>query len=386
MKCSFLSRAILLFLSLCATQGAWAQTTDTWLGTAGTFTWSTQANWASGSAPNLTGDSLAFSGTYANTASQNDLGAASFANIVFNSGAGSVSITSKSGSTLAVTSTITDNSANVETFNTALTLGGNVTMTTGAGANLSFLGKVSGSKSVTLTGTGTVTMAGGGVANTYTGGTNVNGGTLLVTTTATAGGTGTGSVNVSNGATLGGSGVIAPTVANSKVTMAAGSILASGMAGSSASGLTLAGNGTTGFLTLASGAAGTALDFTLGAGNAASTLKLTASFANEVAGLSGNTFNFADLTAGSLSTGEYSLILADSSAAVFQGLGLGTLSGFTLTGLSGYTAQLELNTVGGNEALQLDILSAAPEPGTWALALSGLGLLAVLRRRAPKLS
>jgi autotransporter-associated beta strand protein len=78
------------------------------------------------------------------------------------------------------------------------------------GSNTTFLGRITngvGSVSITKVGTGTLSLGGN---NTYTGGTTVSGGTLLVNNTAGSG-TGLGAVSVTAG-TLGGTGAISGAV------------------------------------------------------------------------------------------------------------------------------------------------------------------------------
>ncbi len=308
--------------------------------------------------------------------------------ITFDSTAAAYTITELTGSDTITTSGITDNSTNTETINGALALGGSSTQfNVVSGGDLLIEQKVTGSKALVLNGAGTVTL-GGTLASTYTNGTTVNSGTLLANNTATGGSTGTGSITVGI-ATLGGSGVIAPTVSGAQIKINNGGTLAPGTSGSLNT-LTIAGAGdqAAGLLTLASGATGASLDFNLGAGNTSSVLSLTGTFAGEVVGLSGNNFNFTDLTSGHLSTGIYTLISTDTAASVFSGLSTGNLSGFTLNGLNGDTAQLQLNLVNGDETLQLDItgVAAVPEPGTWALLVGGMALLLVTQRRRFKLA
>ena len=89
-------------------------------------------------------------------------------------------------------------------------------------ASTTFAGTISdnaGFTALTKTGTGTLTLAGN---NTFSGGTTVNAGTLLINNTAGSG-TGSGTVSVNPGATLGGTGTIA-----GQVSLAAGATLAPG--------------------------------------------------------------------------------------------------------------------------------------------------------------
>jgi autotransporter-associated beta strand protein len=87
--------------------------------------------------------------------------------------------------------------------------------------NATFVGQIlaDGANTVTKVGTGNWTLSG---ANTYTGGTVVNGGTLTVSN-ASGSGTGTGSVTVNTGATLAGTGIISgATTINSGATNSPG--------------------------------------------------------------------------------------------------------------------------------------------------------------------
>ncbi|MFZ4776252.1 MAG: autotransporter-associated beta strand repeat-containing protein [Terrimicrobiaceae bacterium] len=96
------------------------------------------------------------------------------------------------------------------TGSTSLTLASNVTaltLNTGIGVTTTYsgvLGSVTAGMALSKTGAGTQSLSG---ANTYTGGTTVSAGTLLVNNT-TGSGTGSGSLAISSGAILGGTGTI----------------------------------------------------------------------------------------------------------------------------------------------------------------------------------
>jgi autotransporter-associated beta strand protein len=350
--------------------------------TAGRSNWSLTSNGNGMTTGSLTGlapgpgVTLNFSstGTVTTAPTATTLGAnMSVAGMVINDGATGLGILAD-GNTLTLGSVgITmDNGVAASSIGANVALGTNQTWTNNSVNALTVSGNVNGNAALTTAGTGAVVLSGN---NTYTGGTTVTAGTLLANN-GSGSATGSGSINVTAG-TIGGSGTVNPTGTNT-FTVSSGGTLAPGTSGNTNT-LTLsaAGNTNTSGLLALSGAA---LTFNLNAGNTASNLSLTSSFANEVTGLSGNTFNFQDLTSGSLALGEYTLIESDDSTTnPFSGVSPGALSGFTLTGLSAYsgdTVQLQLNQLPGTNdyAIQLDIASV-PEPSTWALMLSGLAIV-----------
>jgi hypothetical protein len=223
---------------------------------------------------------------------------------------------------------------------------------------------------------GTVTLSG---ANSYSGGTTIKGGTLLVeNTTAGTSATGTGSIS-NTGGVLGGYGAINPT-GTSLVSVTTGGTLAPGTTGNTDTmTLSAAGHSTSSNALSITGATLTFNLNTVSGTNFSSSLSLTNAYAGEVVSLSNDTYNFNDLTSGHLGLGDYTLILSDSTTDPFAGL-----TNATITGLSGYTGTIQINTVaGGDYAVQLDITSAAtPEPSTWAMIIAGgLGLTVILRLR-----
>jgi autotransporter-associated beta strand protein len=119
-------------------------------------------------------------------------------------------LSSSGAQTLANAVTLNGNSAIGSSSNLtltgAVTLTGNRTLTVATGATATITGNIgqSGSTAYSFTkaGAGTLVIAG---SNTYTGGTNVSLGTLLVN-----GSLGSGTVSVTNGAILGGSGTMGP--------------------------------------------------------------------------------------------------------------------------------------------------------------------------------
>jgi fibronectin-binding autotransporter adhesin len=110
---------------------------------------------------------------------------------------------------------------------------GSATLTLSGTTTATFDGLISGTGGLTKTGTGVQTLAG---ANTYSGATAVNAGTLLVNGAQAAA---TGPVTVASGATLGGTGTIGQAI--STATVAAGGTIRGGAAGTVGT-LTVGGN------------------------------------------------------------------------------------------------------------------------------------------------
>jgi fibronectin-binding autotransporter adhesin len=94
------------------------------------------------------------------------------------------------GAALTINGGIT-NSARNNVWNIPLTLGASQTIDTAAGTSLTLNGVISGSYGLTFADAGTATLS---VANTYTGGSTINGG-ILVEKVAASGGTGALTVN-----------------------------------------------------------------------------------------------------------------------------------------------------------------------------------------------
>jgi len=208
--------------------------------------------------------------------------------------------------------------------------------------------------SLTKAGNGKLTLS--GANGTYTGATNVNGGTLVVTGSLN----GTANVDVASGATL------ASGLAGSITTTATGNISVSG---------TLAPGdlGTVGTLTLAPGAGGQ-LSFVPG-----STLAL------DISGANSDQVAFSSSGDWLLGSGNVTLSLSGLAPAdygntwtIFHNV---TTSGFNFAGITGYdTVDYQANFAQVGSDYQLTF-TAIPEPGAAASLLGGLAVLLAWRRR-----
>lgn len=224
-----LSLALAAFLAPAA---ALSQTTTTWTGGGGDNNWGTGANWGGSPPPTGSSSDLVFAGTTRTNPFNNYTAFDNFRNIFFASGAGNFSITgnaiglfgkienlSASNQTFAldiaarstieinpVSGNLTINSANIYLDGNQLRVFGNnsnmVTFSTGT-----VIQNGSGAGSVALLQNSTMVMAGN---NTYTGGTTIGAGRLVIATNYTtnasgvhtAGAIGLGSLTLSNGVTI----------------------------------------------------------------------------------------------------------------------------------------------------------------------------------------
>ena len=156
---------------------------DTWTGGGTNNNWSAGGNWG-GTAPNVTGDNLLFTGSVRPNNTNDWVTAVGWVRL--NPG----TAFTNNGTALTISSGIT-NFAQKNVWNIPLTLGANQSIDTAGSSALTVNGIISGGYGLSLADSGTVTLT---PANTYTGGTTVTGGTL-VEKIAASGGTGPLTIN-----------------------------------------------------------------------------------------------------------------------------------------------------------------------------------------------
>lgn len=260
-----------------------------------------------------------------------------------------------------------------------------------AGSLAGILGNPTGTTaSLSKTGGGTWILKG---ANTYSGGTAVSNGALLVDN-ATGSGTGTGAVGVTGtGTILGGLGTIAPGGSNG-VTVGSGSLVSPGgnSAGDTVDTLKLNGDGTDGTLLTMSPGAKFAVQLNATSGTIASPgqsdmLVILNAEGDDVA------FNntVIDLSTGALAaSGYYKLFDTDFGSGTWSGL---TLSGQVITGgltlgtvpSNAVTTQLILGDGAFGNAGDIYLSVAVPEPTSPAGLLLAGGAAVLGQRRTRQL-
>ena len=174
------------------------QTAWTWTG-ATSGSWNNSGNWSPTGIPASNSDNQFTFGATPNAAMTNDIGPLALNSMTFTAAApvyslAGIGLTFQTSST-GTPPTITQNSANGVTISVPVTLTNNLTVA-GSGS-LALNGAIGGPGSLTVNGPGAVTLGNG--ANSYTGGTVVNGGTVVV---ATDGALGTGNVTGDRRGTL----------------------------------------------------------------------------------------------------------------------------------------------------------------------------------------
>jgi autotransporter-associated beta strand protein len=149
--------------------------TVTWSGNGADARWSTAANWGGGAA--AANDELYFGGS-SGLSNTNDLAADTpIDGVTFNAGAGPFAL---GGNALNLAGDITNDSTTTQTINLSLVLSGSSRMLSAAAGNLNVggdVGESGGSYGTIISGPGSVTLSG---TNSYSGGTLVSSGTLIV--------------------------------------------------------------------------------------------------------------------------------------------------------------------------------------------------------------
>lgn len=167
--------------------------------------WSLAGNWADNGTPNLAGAQANFLGAISSAQTVTVNSAFTVGTITFNN-LNSYSVVGSSLLTLNNNGiALIDVAAGSHSITAPIALANNLQITAAAGTALNLVGVLSesgGSKTLGTNGAGTVTFS-GAAANTYTGLTTVNAGTLNLNKTAGSNAIGSGGVSVSSGATLG---------------------------------------------------------------------------------------------------------------------------------------------------------------------------------------
>jgi fibronectin-binding autotransporter adhesin len=334
------------------------------------------------------------------------------------------------GNTFAVTQVATtgSNALNITGGITA-TNGGNINFANVGAVNVSTTGITNGSAtavSVTQTGTGTTRFS---AASTYSGGTTVSAGALILNNTSGSG-IGTGALSMGANTTLAGTGSANTTLAsnytiNGGATSTRATVLVGQNAATANTDTNVASNlslKTAGTLAIANAnltfnlnmaaSGGSGLDGTQNVNNSGNELLVGASAvsfgttANSVAltlnlqntaaplGPSGTPFVLfagtgSTSTATGLSTGQYANLNLGSAVAVAPGITENIISTTNLSfsfGTPGAAAAYGANSVlvlyqNSNTGVDDIDVEVVPEPGTWAMLLGGLALLILIRRR-----
>jgi autotransporter-associated beta strand protein len=152
--------------------------TDTWTGAGGDAIWSDPSNWSGVNTPPATGDTPTFGTVGAGGATLNNdwTTPTSYLGLAFNANAPAFTL---NGGSIATTGGILDNSTSLETINLAISMTSTHTFGVVSGGAMTLGGVLSGTGGgITKTGGGLLTVNGVNGANTYTGATAANGGTL----------------------------------------------------------------------------------------------------------------------------------------------------------------------------------------------------------------
>ena len=170
--------------------------TITWNGGGVDANWATTANWVGGVAP-VAGDDLVFAGTTQLTPNNNITADTSFASITFSAGAGAFNLT---GNRITLTGNVTNSSSNAQTLNIAVIVNvATCNLSASASGSLNMAGVISetgGARIVAAVGAGILTL---GAANTFSGGFNLNTGTIRGNANASFG---TGTVTCAGGTVI----------------------------------------------------------------------------------------------------------------------------------------------------------------------------------------